>query len=130
MGNYTYMRDKFMPPGTQHTVQELWELSDSEFVTRAKELETSGLAVIKASINVDALIGESGTEVLSDMLSQYVTAKFFEQLVNHDYESEVDSLLTSFWDTVKTIKEAQQESNVNPEEDSNKTVYPMIGVFN
>ena len=126
---YTYLKEKFTPPETKNTIMELWELTSEEFVTRAIELENAGIAVIKASVNLEALEKESGTEVISDLLSQYVTAKFFEQLLNRDYGEEVEALLTGFWDTIKTIKEAQEKSKITPEEDSKK-IYLGLEVFN
>ncbi|ADO83819.1 hypothetical protein [Ilyobacter polytropus] len=129
MANYNYMPDKFMPEQTKNAILHHWGFGESDFISKALQLENVAIAVIDAAVNLTVLKeGVNGPSLLSDLCTSYVGAKLFEQISNNDYEGYVDNLMTGFWDTIKEIKEAQEKASISPEEEPEKYA-PGIMVF-
>ncbi|WP_321328450.1 hypothetical protein [uncultured Ilyobacter sp.] len=121
MANYNYMPDEFLPDQTKNAVLHCWRFEESDFISKALKLENVAIAVIDSAVNLTALKeSTNGPDLLSDLCTSYVGAKLFEQISNDDYGSYVDNLMTGFWDTIKEVKEAQEKTNITPEDEPEK----------
>lgn len=121
MDNYNYIPDKFIPEQTKNVILHHWGFEESEFISKTLQLENVAIAIIDSAVNLKALKEmQNGKDLLSDLCTSYIGAKFFEQISNDEYESYVDNLMTGFWDTLKEIKEAQEKSSITPEDEPEK----------
>lgn len=116
MGKYIDNKN-FLPDPVMNTLMGINHFDQTRIELEMEELESAAITIIEATINTKILLSkENGSKLMSVLCKNYVTAKLYEQTTLETYVDLADLIMTEFRDTLKRIKEAQQDENITANE--------------
>lgn len=127
---FEYMDEEFLPGESKNTIMEIWYITDEDkFQAKCEKLEQDAISVVKARVNIDFLKDQTPSP-MPMLCESYVTSKLLDKFVNRaDYEATAANHITNFWDTLNSLRETQQEEQIDSDEAIGKKIPPGIGVY-